>query len=232
MKGNRLVLAAAAGTSALLLSACSPSMGGDVAAKVDGTTITNSDVTFLAELQCDAINDAVKDPAQAGNVQSVSRKQIRADMVNALVQAELNAKLAKKEDVSYDRATYRQVMDNFEQAVQKAPKQDRARFRELVGSLYQGQLEVYALAARELATKGVAEPSQEQVEAEVTQLQDDFRKSADIEIDPVYGANRSGIAGAGDTSLSKPLSRFAKASVTSAEDPGFVDGLAANQKCG
>jgi len=232
VKGNRLVLLAAAGASVLVLSGCSQSLGGDVAATVDGKDITNSDVKFLASLQCDAINDAVKDPAQASSVQSISRKQIRADMVNALVQARLNAELAKQQGVTYDRATYRQVMDNFEQAVRKAPKQDRTRFRDLVGSLYQGQLEVYAVAARELGAQGVEKPTQQQVEALVTKIQSDYRSQAKVEIDPVYGAGKSGIAGSADTSLSKPLSAFAKASVASPEDATWVGQLPANEKCG
>ena len=232
MKANRLVVLAAAGASVLALTGCSPSMGGDVAATVDGPAITNSEVKVLARMQCTAIDDSAKDPAQAGSVQAVSRKQIRAQMPNALVQAQLNGELAKEQDVSYDRATYRQVMDQFEQAVQKAPEQDRARFRELVGSLYQGQLEVYAIAARDLGAQGVEKPTQQQVEALVSKLQDDFRAKAKVKIDPVYGAGRSGLAGSTDTSLSKPISAFAKSSVASAEDPAWIGQLPANEKCG
>jgi hypothetical protein len=232
VKGNRLVLLAVAGASVLALSGCSQSLGGDVAAKVDGTTISNADVEFLARLQCDAIDKAVKDPAQSGNVQTVSRKQLRADMLNALVQSRLNNELAEKQGVTYDRATYRQVMDQFEQAVQAAPKKDRAKFRSMVGTLYQGQLAVYALAAQELAAQGVDKPDQQQVEALVTKLQGDYRKQADVTIDPIYGAGKSGLAGAADTSLSVPVSVFAKASVASPEDAGWIDKLPANQKCG
>ena len=231
MKANRLVLLAAAGVSVLVLSGCSQSLGGDVAATVDGRTITNADVKFLASLQCDAINAAAKDPAQASSVQTVSRKQIRADMLNALVQSRLNGELAKKAGVSYDRATYRQVMDQFEQAVQAAPEQDRAKFRSMIGKLYQGQLEVYAIAAGELGAQGVAQPTQQQVETLVTKIEDDYRKQADVKIDPVYGASK-GVAGATDTSLSVPRSAFAKASVARPEDAGWAGKLPSNQKCG
>ena len=232
MKGNSLVLLAAAGASVLVLSGCSRSLGGDVAATVDGTTITNADVSFLAKMQCDAINEAVKDPAQSGNVQAVSRKQLRADMLNALVQAQLDSDLAKKQHVSYDRATYRQVMDQFEQAVQAAPKKDRSRFRDLVGSLYQGKLEAYAIAAEQLTAQGVSQPSQQQVESVVASLERGLLLKADIHIDPVYGADAQGLAGGGDASLSKPISSFAKASTASPEDASFVSGLPPYQRCG
>ncbi|MFL6156582.1 MAG: hypothetical protein ACJ72D_10840 [Marmoricola sp.] len=231
MKANRLVLLAAAGVSALLLSGCSQSLGGDVAATVDGGTISNGDVRFLARLQCDAINAAAKDPAQASSVQPVSRKQIRADMVNALVQSRLNGELAKEQGVSYDRATYRQVMDQFEQSVKAAPAKDQARFRSMIGKLYQGQLEVYAIAAQELGAQGVDKPTQQQVQEQVNKIENDYRKQAEVKIDPVYGASK-GVAGTADTSLSEPVSSFAKGSVASPEDASWVGKLPANQKCG
>jgi hypothetical protein len=232
VKANRLVLLAVAGVCALSLSGCSRSAGGDIAATVDGTDIPTSDVNFLARLQCTAINDAVKDPSQSANVQTVSRKSIRASMVNALVQQQLNTELAHEQGVTYDRATYRQVMDQFEQTVKQAPSKDQAHFRDLVGGLYQGQLEVYAIAAAQLSAQGVAQPSQQQVEALVTKLQSDFRTKAKVTIDPVYGAGKSGIAGTTDTSLSKAVSSFAKASAASPEDPAWAGKLPANQKCG
>lgn len=230
MKAHRLVLLAAAGASVLTLSGCSQT--GNVAATVDGKTITNADVTFLADRQCSAINAARKDPAQSSQVQTVSRKQIRAAMLNAMVQAELNSELGDERNVSYDKASYRQAMDAFEPEVQKAPKADRSRFRDLIGSFYRGQLQVYAIAASELGGQGVTQPTQEQVEGTVAQLQNDFRAKADIDIDPEFGADDNGIAGAADNSLSKPLSAFAKASVAGTEDPTWVEALPANQKCG
>src|SRR5689334_3244052 len=152
-------------------------------------------------------------------------------MVNALVQQQLNTELAKEQGVTYDRATYRQVMDQFEQTVKQAPAKDQARFRELVGGLYQGQLEVYAIAADQLAAQGVTKPTQDQIETLVTKLQDDFRAKAKISFDPVFGAGKSGVAGSEDNSLSKAVSSFAKASVAGTEDPTWAGKLPTNQKC-
>jgi N-acetylmuramoyl-L-alanine amidase len=230
VKANRLVLLAAAGASVFTLSGCAQT--GDVAATVNGTTISNADVNFLAQRQCSSIAAAKADPAQASGVQTQSRKQVRSAMVNALVQAELDSELGNKAGVTYDRATYRQAMDAFEAEVQKAPAKDRSRFRELVGSLYRGQLEVYAIAARGLAGQGVAQPTQEQIQSTVAQLQAGFRAKAKIDIDPAYGPDDKGVAGAADDSLSKAVSSFAKASLASPPDAAWVDDLPANQKCG
>ena len=230
MKFRHLVLLAAAGASVLSLTGCSQT--GGVAATVDGKSISTDDVDFLAVRQCSAINAARQDPAQSSQVQTVSRKQVRAAMLNAMVQAELNRELGAQENVSYDKTSYRQAMDSFEPEVQKAPAKDRTRFRDLIGSFYRGQLRVYAIAARDLGNQGVAEPTQEQLAGTVATLQNDFRAKADIDVDPESGADDRGVAGAADNSLSKAVSTFAKASVAGTEDPTWVEALPANQKCG
>ncbi len=230
MKANRLVLLAVAGVATLSLSGCSESGGN--AAEVGDDVVSTSDVSFLTRMQCDALDSAAKDPAQAAQVQTTSTRLVRAQMVNALVQSTLNAQLADKEGADYDRATYRQVMDQFEPAVQAAPAEDQDRFRDLVGQFYQGQLEIFALAQRELSGQGVQEPTDAQMEATVGALQDQYRKSVTVKINPVYGPDASGVAGVTDPSLSVPVSSFAKQASSSSPAPEFVATLPANLRCG
>lgn len=229
MKANRLVLLALAGAVLFGVSGC---QSGNTAAEVGDDVITTSDVDFLTRMQCDAINQAVEDPAQAGQVQQISTRQVRAQMVNALVQASLNRQLAEKEDADYDRATYRQVMDQFEPAVQAAAEEDRDRFRELVGSFYRGQLEVYTVAQRRIAEAGITEATDQIVQEAVTAVQEDFRKSVDIEINPVYGPGPGDVAGVVEPSLSLAVSDFAKQSSAAEPAPTFIAGLPENLRCG
>jgi ABC-type sugar transport system substrate-binding protein len=119
LKANRLVLLAVAGASMLSLSGCAQS--GSSAAQIGNVTLSTSDVSFLTRMQCQALDRAAKDPAQAAQVQVLPTRLVQADMVNALVQAELNHQLALKLGTAYDRATYRSVMDQFEPVVLKAP---------------------------------------------------------------------------------------------------------------
>ena len=229
MKANRLVLLALAGAVTFGLTGC---QSGNRAAEVGGDVITTSDVDFLTRMQCDAIADAAKDPAQADQVQQISTRQVRTQMVNALVQAALNRQLADKTGADYDRATYRQVMDQFEPAVQAAPKKDRERFRDLVGSFYRGQLEVYTVAQRKMAEAGIAQPTDQEVQDAVTAVQEDFRKSVDIDINPVYGPDAAGVAGAVEPSLSLAVSDFAKQSSAAEPAPTFIARLPKNMRCG
>ncbi len=230
MKANRLVLLAVAGTSLLALSGCAQS--GTSAAQVGADTVSTSDVSFLTRMQCEALDRAAKDPAQASQVQVLPTRLVQADMVNALVQADLNHQLALKLGTAYDRATYRSVMDQFEPVVLKAPAADQARFRDLVGSFYRGQLQVYAIATRVLTAQGVAQPTQQQLQAAVGALQDAYRTRTTVKIDPVYGADKKGAAGAIDPSLSVAVSSFAKQSSATNPPASYLASLPANQKCG
>lgn len=229
---NRLVLLAVAGTSLLALTGCAQS--GNVAAQVGDATITTSDVDFLTRMQCDTLDKAAKDPAQAaqGGAQMVATAQIRRTMVNTLVQAELNRQLAAKEDLSYDKTTLSNVMVQFESVVKEVPAADQDRFRALVEDVYRGQLQVYSKAQDELASQGAGQPSQDQVDQAITDIQTKFRKSVDVVVNPEYGPDADGVAGAADPSLSRAVSSFAKQSGSAQPDATWVSKLPADQRCG
>jgi hypothetical protein len=230
VKVMRLVAVAVAGVATLSLSGCSGTEGGR-AAQVGDATVSTSDVDFLTQMQCDALDNAAKNPAQ-GQAQTVPTRQVRADMVNALVLSEVNAQLAAEGNASYDKATYRQVMDQFESAVQAAPAEDQDRFRDLVGGFYKGQLQVLALAQEQLASAGVTKPNDDEVAQAVASLQGDYRKGLDISVDPVYGPDAEGNAGVEDPSLSRAVSPFAKQAASAKPTPTWVADLPASQRCG
>lgn len=231
MKANRLLLVAVAGT-VLSLTGCTQS--GNVAARVGDSTVTTSEVDFLTQVQCDSLDKAAEDPSQSagGASQKVATSQVRAGMVNTLIVSELNRQLAEREDLTYDKATLRALMDQLGPVVEEVPEDDRDRFREIVEGVYRGQLQVYTLAEGELAGRGLANPSQDEVEQTVAAIQDEFRKSVDIEVNPEYGADAEGHAGAVDPSLSLAVSSFAKQSKSQSPKASWVEGLPADQRCG
>jgi hypothetical protein len=229
VKANRLVLLAVTGTAMLALTGCTQS--GYVAARVGDVTVPTSDVDFLTRMQCDTLDKASEDPSQGG-AQMVATAQVRTGMVNTLVQSELNHQLAARDHLGYDKGTLRSVMEQFESVVAKVPAKDRNRFRDTVEDVYRGQLQVYTLAQAQLATQGVSNPSQDQVDQAVAAIQDKFRKTVDIKVNPQYGADDSGVAGSVDPSLSLAVSSYAKASRSSQPDATWVSKLPADQRCG
>jgi len=232
VKANRLVLLAVAGASVLALTGCAQT--GNVAAQVGGRTVATSDVDFLTRMQCDSLNKAAEDPTQSaqGGVQMVPTSQIRTGMVNTLVQAELDRQLAAKEHLSYDTTTLRNAMVQFQSVLSSVPEADRDRFRSMVEAIYRGQLQLYALAQRQLADQGIANPTQDQVNQAIASIQEKYRKKVKIAVNPTYGAGDSGVAGTVAPSLSKPVSSFAKQAGSAQPDATWVGKLPADQRCG
>lgn len=232
MKAHRLVLIAVAGASMLALTGCTQS--GNVAARVGDTTVPTSDVDFLTKMQCETLDKAAKDPAQAaqGGVQTVPIAQIRTGMAETLVHAALNRQLAAKQHLGYDKDTLRSVMTRFEATVAQVSEKDRSRFRDLVEDIYRGQLQVYTLAQEQLASQGVTKPTQDQVDQAVSSIQDKFRKGVHIEINPRYGVDSAGAGNSADPSLSLAVSSYAKQARSGQPDSTWVASLPANQRCG
>lgn len=231
MKVNRLVLVAVAGASVLTLSGCGQT--GNVAARIDDTVVSTSDVDFLTRIQCDSLDKAAENPAEGAQpVQTIPTAQIRTGMVNTLIQAEINRRLAAEQGLTYDKATLRSVMQQFESVVEQAAEEDRDRFRSFVEDVYRGQLQVYTLAEERLAEAGIRNPEQEQVDQAVAGIQGEFRKTLDVEINPRYGPDDDGLAGATDPSLSLAVSSDARKARAAQPDPTWVSGLPDNQRCG
>lgn len=232
MKAHRPVLLAVAGAALMVLTACTPT--GNVAARVGDTTVPTSDVDFLTRMQCETLDRAAQNPAQAaqGGVQTVPVAQVRTGMVNTLVQAELNRQLAEKQHLTYDPSTLSSVMTRFEPVLQQVPSKDRDRFRTVVEDVYRGQLQVYTLAQDNLAKQGVAKPTQTQVDQAVSAIQDEFRKSVDVEVNPEYGVDARGVAGRADPSLSLAVSPYAKQARSAQPEPSWVASLPDSQRCG
>ena len=59
-----------------------------------------------------------------------------------------------------------------------------------------------------------------------------FRKGVDVEVNPQYGADSSGVAGKTDASLSLAVSPYAKQARSAQPDSHWVSALPADQRCG
>ncbi len=59
-----------------------------------------------------------------------------------------------------------------------------------------------------------------------------LKKDASINTNPVYAPGKIGWPGEGDSSVSKPVSSFAKSASKAQPSAAFVAGLPAGQRCG
>lgn len=227
MKANRLVLLALAGAAAFALTGCDT---GNKAAEVNGTVITTGDVDFATRANCD-LYDAANEGGEQG-VQAAPRRAIRASMVGTLIQTELAEQYAAENGVKeFDTATLQQRMSGYEAAAQGLSEEDRERFGELLERVNRAELLVVSTVQKKLVAGGV-EATPEQLQEAITADFGAFVQKADVEVNPVYGADESNQPGAIDPSLSQAVSDFAKQSSAVQPDAIFVDRLPDSQRCG
>jgi hypothetical protein len=213
--------------SALLLSGCGNVPPG-TASVIDGTKISRSDVTELAEAQCAGISAAAKEQGQAP---AAPRKQLLQQSLTLLMDIELSLQYGKAEGISPRpkevAATYTQV----EAPIKSLPK----KYHDFM----EGVFHRWA-AGRDVMTQvGVQEtgeqPSASNADALLQagyQKREPWLKKADIVTDPRYGLSDISDSGGSDPSVSKAVSSFAKDANEAQPPAAWVSELPSSQKCG
>jgi hypothetical protein len=214
-----LVLAAVV----LLLTGCDQSP--QTAARVGNQTITTDEVNLLAKALC-------KEQEQAGSGGS-TRPVAAANnaALGTLIQSALDEQYAAKHDLDYDRLSLASQLDQLKSLIDGLPAKDRSRTRELIEQLFKGQLQVFQEAVTKLQAAGV-QPTQQLVQQAAQATTAEFAKTVDIDVNPRYDAPGPGHQGDGAQSLSKAVSKDAKAAQSTDPDPSWVAGLPAPQRCG
>lgn len=230
---NRWKLAViGAAAAAMSLTACSEVA--TTAATVGDSTITIDEVDSLVDAQCAIADQAAQDPQLAAQAQSLPVRQARAEILNALINADVSQQLADQADVSYDPQQYQASIEQLKASIPPGALSagQRERFIEQVGGIYQAGLSLQALVLRRLAEAGIEQPSQEQTQEAVGALLSDFLAKTEVTVNPVFGPGPQGVAGQVDSSISKAVSEFARQATSAAPSADFVSSLPNKLRCG
>jgi hypothetical protein len=236
VKPPRLVLLAVTGVSLLAFSGCAPV--GDAAIKVDGTTYTSKDVDLFTHFQCNYLAKVSADPSSAGQVQQVSREEARSQIAGYLVGTVLDAEVAKKAGAKPDESQVKTTIDSLAPVINSVTKDtdDRQRLTTLVTSYLESQLALQSAIVAQIGEATLQQLGQEQGTAALQQAAAAARKAiaktSDIDVDPAYGIGKDGQSVGVDSSLSVPVSSFAKDATATTATADFLQALPKNQRCG
>jgi hypothetical protein len=223
-RGVRAVPAAA--LALLVLSGCGELTPG-TATVVNGTRITTEEVSDLAEAQCSGVALSVK--MQQG--QASARKKLEESALSLLMDIELNIDFGKSLDLDARPASVTAIYAQVEPLIQALPAKQRP--------VTEGVFHRWA-EARDLMTQAGEQATGQQATPEnaenlinaAYQEREPWLKKVEIDTDPRYAPNKDGFPGAGDGSVSRPTSDFAKSATATEPDAKWVSGLPANQRCG
>lgn len=224
---RRGLVASTAVGMALLLGGCG-SVPPGAASVIDGTKISRSDVTELAEAQCAGIRQASKSQAQS---QDTPRKQLVDQALTLLMDIELSLQYGKAEGITprpqEAAATYSQVAPLIKTLPEKYQP-----FMERTFQRWADGRDVMVQVGEQVTGQQPNATNQDQLLNAGYQKREPWLKKVDIHTDPRYGPAGIGWPGGADPSVSKPVSSFAKSAAKSQPDAAWVSTLPGSQKCG
>ncbi len=218
---------AAAPLAALLLLTGCGQLGPGTAASVNGHRITMQQVDDLVDAQCDAaVRQGGGQPGSAMPLTQVQRRSL-----GLLLEIELTKQYAAAKHLKADPRVVEAYWSQYRGAIQQLPEQTAkvlsATFHDFA------QIRAVLVDAGSRATGQPPSPSNLQ---DLTQAGLDARQKwlddATVHTDPRFGPDQDGFPGAGDGSVSRPVSDFAKKASAAQADPEWVSSLPARQKCG
>jgi len=238
VKPPRLVLLAVAGASLFAFTGCSPV--GDVAIKVNDTTLSNEDVDLFTSFLCNYRAEAGNDPNAGVESAGVPIQQARTEAARLLVQSLVLERAAAEEGISDELTGIEQTLVQFNPLIDaSATGEDRARLKELlidsISSSSRIETAVNNAMVEELGD-AINQLPQDQGQAIFDQKFAEFLNtglsSADLEIDPVFGVDPDTLEVGQESSLSAPVSQFAKDAAEPNPSAEWLAALPQNFRCG
>ncbi len=220
----RVALAAA---SLVLLTGCGQLTPG-TAAVVNGTRITHDQVTDLADAQCLAADQAAQ---TSGSSQSMAVSKLKQQSLGLLMDTRLSLQFGEDQDITAPPGLATAFYGQLEPSIKPLPEKARDVLVPVFRRWAEGRA-VLVAAGGEATGQQPNQSNVDQLLQSGLEARDAWLKTADIETDPRYAPSPEGYPGGGDASVSRAGSDFAKGAVADQQEPEWISGLPAGQKCG
>jgi hypothetical protein len=221
-------VAAVAAASLLVLAGCGDDPAPGAASVVDGHKITVSQVDELATAQC----DGVKLAAKSGQAQAASRKQVTQQALGLLIDIRLNLDYGASLGLTPRNAEAQANFAQVKPLIASLP----SRYQSYLDSVFEKwadgrdlMTQVGEQSTGQAATTATAE---QVLDAGYKLRQTWLDKHATIKTDARYAPGKVGWPGEGDSSVSTPVSSYAKAAAKSTPSAAFLGNLPSGQRCG
>jgi hypothetical protein len=210
---------------ALLASACGTTPG--TATEVNGTRITTAEVQELAGAQCDLRKQLVKN----GQAPAASASRVRQESLEVLMDTELSHQFGESEGIKVNPALAKALFEQVKPLFEPLPEQSRNVFLDVFEGWSEGRA-ILVQAGGEALGQPVSPTNIQQALDAGVQARESWLEDADIKTDPSFAPGKDGFPSYGSGSASRAVSDFAKGSAAQEQDPAWVNGLPAKQKCG
>lgn len=210
----------------LPLSACGELTPG-TAAVVDGVRISRQQVDDLAQAQCDAADAS----AQPGGSSALPISRVRQQSLGLLMDTALSKQYAAEKGITADQKVADGIYAQFAAEIEKVPASARATLAQDFKDWTLGRAAMVAVGSEETG-EAASQANLEKLMTTGLNIREKWLPTVQVDTDARYAPAKNGFPGAGDGSVSKATSSFAKDTVAQQPDPAWVGSLPADQKCG
>lgn len=225
---RRAGVAAVAVTALLALAGCGDNPPPGAASVVNGHEISTSQVDELADAQCAGVRLAAKQ----GQAQAVSRKQLTQRALGLLIDIRLNLDYGKSLGLTPRTEQAKTEFAQVKPLIESLP----AKYRSYLDTVFEHWADgrdMMTQVGEESSGQAATTTNAEQVLDEgYKKRQAWLEKDASIKTDARYGPGKVGWPGDGDSSVSEPVSSYAKAATKSTPSASFLGDLPSGQRCG
>lgn len=224
---RRAAAATGAAVALLLLAGCGDLPPG-AASVVNGHTISRDQVDELADAQC----AGVKLAATQGQGQKVPRKQLTQRALGLLIDIRLNLDYGKSLGLS---PRVEQTTADFAQVqplIKALPKQYQSYLDDVFHQWADGRDMVEQVGEQASGQAATSANADQVLNAGYVKREDWLKKDASITTDPRYAPGKVGWPGEGDSSVSTPVSSYARSAAKAQPSTAFLEALPAGQRCG
>lgn len=216
-----------AAVALVLLTGCSQLAPG-TAAEVNGTRITDDEVSALADAQCLAARTAAK---QGQQVTTLAESRLKQQSLGLLMDTELSLQYAADQKITPTPSLVTGFYQQLEPGIDPLPSSARTELSEVFHRWAEGRAALVE-AGSKATGKATSFTNVNELLTAGLKARDSWLKGAKIQTDPRYGPAKNGFPGGSDSSVSRATSSFAKDATAAQSSPTFVSGLPASQKCG
>lgn len=225
LTGRKAFTAVAALAASVLLAGCGQ-LGPGTAATVNGSRITIDQVRELADAQCAAALHETQ-----GEGQAMPMAQVQQRSLGLLLETKLTEQYADAKGLHPDAQVVEAFWSQYRSAIADLPAGTAEVLKEAFHDFSVIRAILVQAGSQATGQQPTTENLQDLTQAGL-QVRQPWLEQAEVHTDARYAPDKDGYPGAGDSSVSRPVSDFAKKAASAQPDPDWVSGLPAGQKCG
>ena len=227
-RARRLGIVGAVVAALLVLAGCGDDPAPGSASVVNGHKISTDQVDELADAQCAGVQQAAKQ----GQGQAASRKVVTQQALGLLIDIRLNLDFGKSLGLTPRKEQAQADFAQVKPLIASLP----AKYHTFLDGVFEdwadGRDLMTQVGEESSGTPATTTNAEQVLDAGYKKRQAWLEKDATITTDARYAPGKIGWPGEGDSSVSTPVSSYAKAAAKSTPSALFLGNLPSGQRCG